>query len=119
VALVSPALTVSEAAGTAQVAVTVSGTHTRTLTVTVSTLAGTATSDDFLPVTGTLSFAPGQSTRTFSVTVIDDPLEENAETFEVRLSAPVNALLGSPAVATVTIVDDDRRQRLYLPLMWR
>jgi hypothetical protein len=119
VALTVETLSVAEGAGPAVVAVQVSGTQTRTVTVTVSTIPASAGTDDFVAAAGELVFAPGQTSRTFEVTLIDDPVEENAEAFEVHLSAPVNATLGSPTVATVTIVDDDRRERVYLPLIGR
>jgi glycosidase len=119
VALASGATTVDEASGSAAVAVNVSGMQTRTITVTVSTVPGSADAGDYVPAVGELAFAPGQTSRAFVVTLIDDPVEENDETFEVRLSAPVNATLGSPAAATVMIVDDDQRERIYLPLVAR
>jgi hypothetical protein len=119
VALTSAAVSVTEDAGTVALAVSVSGTHTQTVTVTVSTVAGTAGADDFVPAAGQLAFAPGQTSRVFPVTLVDDPEEEDAETFQVQLSVPSNASLGSPAAVTVTIVDDDRGQRLYLPLVSR
>jgi glycosidase len=119
IAMAVETLSVAEGAGTAAVAVQVSGTPTQTITVTVSSVPGTAGADDFVPAAGDVVFAPGQTSRTFLVTLIDDPVEENAETFEVHLTAPVNAALGSPASARVTIMDDDQRERKYLPLVGR
>src|SRR5262249_12866606 len=55
----------------------------------------------------TVQFAPGETTKTVSVFIIDDSYAEGAETFNVNLSSPVGATLGSPATATVTITDND------------
>jgi photosystem II stability/assembly factor-like uncharacterized protein len=62
---------------------------------------------DFATAVGTLSFAAGETTKTISVPIIDDTFVETAETFQVVLSNPVGASLGSPSTATVTIVDND------------
>src|SRR5205823_226096 len=55
----------------------------------------------------TVKFAPGETSKTVSVFIIDDSYLEGLETFNVNLSNPVGASLGTPATATVTIVDND------------
>ena len=75
-----------------------------------STEDGTATAaDDYEPVTGTLSWAEGDRTnKSFTVPIANDTLDEMNETFTVKLTAlPDDAILGSPASGTVTIVDED------------
>jgi uncharacterized protein len=52
---------------------------------------------DYVAQFGTLIFAPGVTTRTITVRVVNDLLAEPTETFGVRLSAPVNAVLGDAA----------------------
>ncbi len=61
---------------------------------------------DYTTTSGTLTFSPGQTSKTISVPVLGDTLDENDETFSVNLSAPVNATL-STATGTGTIVDND------------
>jgi parallel beta-helix repeat protein len=79
----------------------------QTVTVAYATVAGTATSgSDFTATSGTLSFSAGQTTRTISVFVRGDLLNEPAETFFLRLSNPTNAILAVDQ-AMGTIVDDD------------
>jgi hypothetical protein len=79
----------------------------RTITVAYRTVDGTATAgQDHLAASGTLTFAPGQTRRTVTVTVLGDDEHEGPETFNVTLSSPTNATLAR-AVATITIVDDD------------
>ena len=74
-----------------------------------ATVASNATEDvDYSGTTGTVMFAVGQSSRTITIPVRDDAVEEPDETFQVRLSNPSPGLdLGSPTVATVTIQDND------------
>ena len=59
---------------------------------------------------GTLRIAPGETSRTFQVSTTDDALDEDAETFMVRIrpsNAAFNAQLGSADRTTVTITDND------------
>src|SRR5262249_40914008 len=61
------------------------------------------------PLTGTLTFAPGQTSRTLTIPLVNDAIVEPDETLTVTLQNPQGgATLGAPAVATVTIVDTDR-----------
>jgi hypothetical protein len=62
---------------------------------------------DFFPVEGLLSFAPGQTSQTFTVPLINESLDELSETVELKLSNATNAFVGSPSEATLTILDDD------------
>src|SRR5207249_489029 len=80
----------------------------KTVTVDYATADGTATAPaDYLAIpTTTLTFNPGQTTKTITVLVNGDILDEPNETFTVNLSNPTNATL-STATATGTIVDDD------------
>jgi ELWxxDGT repeat protein len=55
---------------------------------------------------GTVSFAAGQTSRTITVNVRGDLLQEGDETFRVSLSAPKGAVL-TTAAATGTILNDD------------
>ena len=88
------------------------GTSDRTVTVDWATDSGgfsTATENvDYSSKSGTLTFAPGQTTASFTVASIQDARTEPDETFRIRLSNPSNALLARPGTfATATIDDDD------------
>ncbi len=61
---------------------------------------------DYVYASGTLVFATGQSSKTFTVEISGDKLDEANETFTIRLSNPVNARI-SDGSATGTIVDND------------
>ncbi len=72
--------------------------------------AGTATSGtDYVALpSGTLTFAPGETSKTISVAVTGDDLDEPDETVLVSLSGPSNAAVSASAGAgTGTITDDD------------
>jgi glucose/arabinose dehydrogenase len=62
---------------------------------------------DYTTVVGTLTFAAGETQKTFTVPVIDDAFVEGNEGFGVQLINPSGATLGSVANATVTISDND------------
>jgi subtilisin-like proprotein convertase family protein len=79
-----------------------------------ATVAGTATAgSDYQSSSGTLAFAPGQTTKQVDVTVNADVVAEGDETFTVGLSAPLNAtILGATGVGTIT--DDDAGPKLSI-----
>ena len=70
---------------------------------------------DYQVVSGTLMFAAGESSKSFSVPIINDSVSEANETFNVSLTSVANANFGSPIGTIVTIVDNDKRGRLKLP----
>ena len=77
------------------------------VTVAYATTDGTATAgSDYTATSGTLVFAPGQTSQTVAVPVIGDTAYESDETFTLTLSSPVNATLGT-ATATGTITNND------------
>ena len=97
---------VDEAAGTATFTVTRSGPSSGTSTVHYSTGSDTATGgSDFIGATGSLSFGPGETSKTITVTIRDDADPEGRETFTVTLSGAGKAKI-SHAQGQGTIVDD-------------
>ena len=63
---------------------------------------------DFIYSLGTLTWAAGDaSAKSFSVAIVDDSYAEGSEAFRVALTSPSGAALGSPAIATVTINDNE------------
>ena len=97
-----------EAAGSVQICVVPSAVSTQRITVHAATADGTATAPgDYGSYSSTVALQPQQQRACFTVTLVDDAEIESDETFTVTLSNPVNATLGTPAVATFTIVDND------------
>jgi hypothetical protein len=78
-----------------------------TVTVQYATANGSASSSsDYTATSGTLTFAPGETEKTITVTIAGDTAIESNETFTVTLSSPSNATIGT-SEATGTITNDD------------
>src|SRR5262249_47189981 len=87
--------------------VSLSAASTQTVTVNYATADGSAVAgSDYTAASGILTFAPGETSKTVTVTVLGDVIDEANETFSVTLSAPTNATLGT-STGTGTITDDD------------
>ena len=63
---------------------------------------------DYQALSGTLTFAPGETTKTITVLVNGDRLAEQTESFVVNLSSPTNATV-TDGQGVGTIVDDEPR----------
>ncbi len=80
---------------------------TQTVTVNYATTDGTASApSDYQATNGTLSFAPGEITKTITVFVNGDTAVEPNETFTVNLSGAMNAVIIG-GIGTGTIINDD------------
>jgi hypothetical protein len=116
-------IAVSVAATTASANEGNSGTTAFTFTVTLASAATSAqsatytvagngtnatTAADFSSaLTGTVSFAIGEISKTITVLVTGETVFEQNETFGVTLSAPTSGLVLGTAAATATILNDD------------
>jgi len=106
---------VDEAGGHVDVNVVRTGDTSGAATVNYTTLdeslgAGHASqTSDYEIALGTLTFAPGEASKTFSVLIVDDKIVEGNETIGLALSSPTgtNVTLGTPNTAEVTIIDND------------
>ena len=96
--------------GTSQFVFTVSLStpQSQTVTVNYATADGTATaaSNDYVATSGTLTFAPGETSKLVTVVVNGDTVSENDETFSVLLSSPTHVALGVGA-GLGTVLNDD------------
>lgn len=95
--------------GTVTAVLTISLTNPSSQNVTVAyqTANGTAASPgDFTNSNATVTFAPGETSKTISIPITVDSVSESSESFTVTLSAPTNGTLADSS-ATVTISDDD------------
>ena len=79
----------------------------------VTAEAGSKCNFDFLPTSGTLTFAPGEMAKVVRVDILDCPEvpTEGPETFDLQLSSPANAVLDDSS-AVITIADNDDGVRL-------
>jgi hypothetical protein len=110
---------VSETAGTATITVNRTGGADSAVSVDYATVAGgTATGGatcvgaptftDYLTTSGTLSFAAGETSKTFDVTICNEIAYEPNDTVNLQLSnAQGGATLGSPTDSTLTINSED------------
>jgi hypothetical protein len=96
-----------DGATTATFDVVLSRASVNPVTVNFSTANGTATGgSDYVATSGTVTFAPGQTTRQIVVTVNGDALVEPDETFQVNLTGAAGATISIPS-GTGTILNDD------------
>ncbi|XP_033216462.1 sodium/calcium exchanger 3 isoform X2 [Belonocnema kinseyi] len=102
--------TVMENVGTFEVGVSrIGGDINHACSVDYYTEDGSAEAgSDYVPAKGTLNFEPGETKKTIKLSVIDDDVFEEDEHFYVRLTnVSKPAMLVSPSLATVMILDDD------------
>ncbi|SFQ10757.1 Calx-beta domain-containing protein, partial [Mesorhizobium sp. NFR06] len=104
-------VTVSETAGTITFTVTKAGATVLPATVNYQVAAGTASAgSDYTagpdPLNGMLSFAAGETSKTITLTIVDNAVFEQTEQFTVNLSSPTNATI-SDNQGVGTITDND------------
>ena len=75
-------------------------------------MAATA-GEDYTPVSGTLTFAPGETAKTVAVAILDDVIDEGEEGFALRLSNARGARIAD-AVGFGWIVNSDPLQKMWL-----
>ncbi|MCP2671226.1 choice-of-anchor D domain-containing protein, partial [Maricaulaceae bacterium EIL42A08] len=98
---------VAENGGTVDFAVTLSNPSASAITVDFATADGTAIAgSDYVTTSGTLTFNPGDTADTITVTITDDGVVEPSETFTVDLSGATNSTIVDGS-ATGTITNDD------------
>lgn len=105
---------VPESMGTVRLHVRRSCASHSTVSVTYATQATSSGGDpavagvDYQPVNGVLTFVPGEVVKSIEIPIIDNSLYgQGPRTFDLALSGPDGAFLGSRFVDTVQINDDD------------
>ncbi|MDZ7953731.1 Calx-beta domain-containing protein [Nostoc sp. DedQUE09] len=88
--------------------ITLSNPSYQQVTVNYNTSDGTAqvSDSDYNSDSGTIIFAPGETSKTLSIGVIGDNQSEANETFSVNLSGETNATIAD-SLGIATIIDDD------------
>ncbi|MFW6135408.1 MAG: Calx-beta domain-containing protein [Chloroflexota bacterium] len=99
---------VHENGGSATITVVLNAVSGNPVTVDYATSNGTATAgSDYTSSSGTLSFVAGVTSRTFTVPITDDGVDEADETVVLTLSNAWNATIGGTNPNALTIEDDD------------
>ncbi len=111
ITVVPPSISISSTAvtegATAVLALNLASARSRTVSVDYFATNGTAIAGiDFVPVSGTLVFQPGETAKTISIPTIDDALNEPSEGFVINLRNPINAIL-EKIQTTVALFDND------------
>ena len=106
-------VTVTEGnAGSANATFTVSLSAASPQTVAVryatNDVSATVAAGDYVAASGTLTFAPGETSKTIDVAVNGDRAAEGTEVFQVRLSDAENAFVAD-ATGDGTVIDNDPR----------
>ncbi|MCB1058181.1 MAG: hypothetical protein KDD11_22005, partial [Acidobacteria bacterium] len=102
--------TTGEGSGSATISVSRTGGADGAVAVSYATSNGSATAgQDYTAVSGTLSWGDqDSSTKTFTVPILDDTVDESQEVVNLSLGGPTGgASLGSPSTATLRISDND------------
>jgi len=110
-AAASPVISVSdvmagEGDGYADFVVTLSAPSTGQVSVNFSTGNASTSYNDYASASGTLVFAPGVTTQTVRVALVNDTLVEGPEVLKLALSGAVNASIAGGG-GSLTIIDND------------
>ena len=102
-------LRVTEGGVDATIRVVLSYALTEAVTVNYATADVSTVAGDYTATTGILTFAASETSKTVTVAITDDNVDEIDETFELRLSGPTNGafLLLEAQRTPVTILDDE------------
>ncbi len=85
--------------------VSINSSSSQTIKVNYNTEDGTALAgSDYTSKTGTLTFKPGETSKTITIPIVNNDISEPDETFKVNLSNPVNVAIGD-GQGVVTISD--------------
>jgi|694.fasta_scaffold10675_14 Ca2+-binding RTX toxin-like protein len=100
---------------TGTVTVTLNAVTDKTVTVNYTTANNNAIAgNDYTATSGQLSFAPGETTKTFNVNILGDNIAEANESFFVNLSNPTNAIIDPNAGSGIVTITDDEPHPIIL-----
>ena len=93
--------------GSITFSVTLSAAQTSSVKVDYATATSSALAGDFNMTSGTLTFSPGQTSKSIVVTTVQDAKTERTEIFRVNLTNPTGGSYIAYGSGTGTIFDDD------------
>ncbi|HVF42488.1 MAG TPA: carboxypeptidase regulatory-like domain-containing protein, partial [Pyrinomonadaceae bacterium] len=110
-------LSVGEGGGTLEVTVTRGGDTSGEGSAVYEVKSGTALRGaDVVGSTGRVTFAPGETTKTFTIFITDDAIVEGPESFSVSLMPEGELVVGDRPTLAVTISDNDKDPAAANPL---
>ena len=99
---------VSENAGIKVITVNRVGGSDTAISVDYATSNGTALAgSDYTATSGTLSFAHGDTSKTFSITILDNSVYEGNEDLNITLSNPTTGVIINTSTAVLSIIEND------------
>ena len=99
---------VSEKDGTVDVTILRTDGSNGVVFIDYDTVNGSAEGDDYTAVSGTVTFADGETSKTVTIPILDDDLVEGNENFGFTIDNLVgDATLLAPRTAIINIVDDE------------
>jgi uncharacterized repeat protein (TIGR01451 family) len=113
----APAYTIGEGAGSTTVTVTRSGDASSAASVRYATSDGTAKEGkDYTAAFGVLTFAAGETSKTFPVLIIDNGYVGGTRGVNLTLSNPTGSTLSAQSTAVLNITDNDSSPSATNPL---
>ncbi|MBI3416051.1 MAG: hypothetical protein HY043_12195 [Verrucomicrobia bacterium] len=104
-----PTFLVSEGSGVAAITLRRLGDTSGSVTVDYTTRDGSAVAGvDYQAVSGQLVFAPQETSKTFSVPILDNELSQSNRVLRLTLSSPTNTPRITKPTAELQILDDER-----------
>ncbi len=117
VSFAATSYTVGEGGGSLTVTVTREGDTTTGASAVYEGRSDTAKlGSDFVASVGLLTFAPGETSKTFTLFITDDAFAEGPERFTLTLTPSGSTVTGDVAVTSVTINDNDATTSPVNPL---
>lgn len=109
VAFLQPTYTVSETGGVANITLIRTNGSTGIIGVKYTTIGGgtAASGIDYAPTNGTVSFGPGELSKSFSVRIFDDSIAEMPETILLLLSDPSGGATIAGTNSVPLVIDDN------------
>lgn len=97
----------SETTSPKTLGLTLSAPSASIVTVNYSLTGTITTGSDYTAPSGVINIPIGETTATISIPIIDDTIDESDETLTLTLYGPLNAGIGTNAVHTFTLQDND------------
>ncbi len=108
VAFGAAAYSAAEGGAGATVTVTLSPAQSSQVTIPITaTPQGGASAGDYSGVPSSVVFAANETSKTFTLTAVDDAVADPGESVRLTFALPQGVTAGTPSTATVTLVDND------------